>query len=169
MISVCFQGKPFNIHFNPSLYPKYWFQRSWRWLVLSDLKYLLELTPKRCPVHPRLECISRKERDTQNNRQTWLWSTKWSRANASRVFSREHTGHRKHPLPTTQATQEMILCTEITRCLISKSDWLHSLQPKMEKLYTVRKKKKTNTETKPKKTCSWLWHRSWALFWKIQT
>ena len=43
-----------------------------------------------------------------SNRQIWLWSTKWSRAKANRVLSREHTGHSKHPLPT---TQEMTLHT----------------------------------------------------------
>ena len=57
----------------------------------------------RCPFHHRgLECKSRKSRDTQNNRQVWPWSTKWSRAKANRVLPREHTGHSTHPLPTTQ-------------------------------------------------------------------
>ena len=49
-----------------------------------------------------LECKSRKSRDTWSNRQIWPWSTKWSRAKANRVLPREHTGHSKHPLPTTQ-------------------------------------------------------------------
>ena len=35
--------------------------------------------------------------------------------------------------------QEMTLHKNITRCSILKSDWLYSLQPKREKLYTVRK------------------------------
>ena len=47
---------------------------------------------------------------------------------------REHTGHSKHLFPT---TQEMTLHMDITRRSISESDWLCSLQPKMEKLYTV--------------------------------
>ena len=60
-------------------------------------------TQKRCPFHHRgLECKSRKSRDTWNNRQVWPWSAKWSRAKANRVLLREHTGHSKHPLPTTQ-------------------------------------------------------------------
>ena len=41
----------------------------------------------------------------------------------------------------------------------SLSDWLYSLQPKMEKLYTVSKNK----------TRSWLWLRSWAPYCQIQT
>ena len=44
----------------------------------------------------------------------------------------------KHPLPT---TQEKTLHMDITRWSISKSDWLYSLKPKMEKLYTVSKNK----------------------------
>ena len=43
-------------------------------------------TPKRCPFHYRgLECKSRKSRNTWSNRQTWPWSTEWSRAKANRV------------------------------------------------------------------------------------
>ena len=40
-----------------------------------------------------------------------------------------------------------------------ESDWLYSLQPKMEKLYTVGKNK----------TRSWLWLRSWTPYCQIQT
>ena len=40
-----------------------------------------------------------------------------------------------------------------------KSDWLDSLQPKMEKHYTVSKNK----------TRSWLWLRSWSPHCQIQT
>ena len=96
-------------------------------------------TQKRCPFHYRgLECKSRKSRNTWSNRQIWPWSTEWSRTKANRVLPREHTGHRKHPLPT---TQETTLHMDITRWSVLKSDWLYSLQPKMEKLYTVSKNK----------------------------
>ena len=94
-------------------------------------------TQKRCPFHYRgLECKSRKSRNTWSNRQIWPWSTEWSRAKANRVLLRERTGHSKYPLPT---TQEKTLHMDITRWSIQKSDWLYSLQPKMEKLYTVNK------------------------------
>ena len=107
-------------------------------------------TQKRCPFHYRgLECKSRKSRNTWSNRQIWTWSTEWSRAKASRVLPRECTGHSKHPLPT---TQEKTLHMDITRCSTPKSDWLYSLQPKMEKLYTVSRNK----------TRGWLWLRSWT-------
>ena len=96
-------------------------------------------TPKRCPFHYRgLECKSRKSRNNWSNTQVWPWSPKWSRAKANRVLSRESTGHSKHPLPT---TQKKTLHMDITRWSTPKSDGLYSLQPKMEKLYTVSKNK----------------------------
>ena len=114
-------------------------------------------TPKICPFHYRgLECKSMKSRNTWSNRQIWPWNTEWSRAKANRVLPRECTGHSKHPLPT---TQEKTLHMDITRWSTPKSDWLYSLQPKMEKLYTVSKNK----------TGSWLWLRSWTPYCQIQT
>ena len=106
----------------------------------EDLQDLLELTHKKwCPFHYRgLECKSRKSRDTWSKRKIWPWSTEWSRAKANRVLPREHTGHRKHPLPK---TQEKMLHMDITRRSIPKSDCLYSLQLKMEKLYTARENK----------------------------
>ena len=96
-------------------------------------------TKKICPFHHReLEGKSRKSRDTWSNRQVWPWRSKWSRAKANRVLPREHTGHSKHTLPT---TQETTLHMYITRWSILKSDWLYSLQPKIEKLYRVSKNK----------------------------
>ena len=92
----------------------------------EDLEYIVELTPKKkkgCSSHHwGLECKSRKSGDTWSNRQVWLWSTKWSRAKANRVFSKEHTGHSKHPLPTPQ--QETTLHMDMTRWLIPKAVWL---------------------------------------------
>ena len=73
-----------------------------------------------------------------------------------RVLPRERTGHSKYPLPT---TQEKTLHMDITRWLTPKSDWLYSLQPRIEKLYTVSKHK----------TGSWLWLRSWTPYCQIQT
>ena len=104
----------------------------------EDLQDLLELTPKkRCPFHYRgLERKSRKSRNNWSNRQIWPWNTEGSRAKANRVLPRERTVHSKHPLPT---TQEKTLHMDITRWSTPKSGWLYSLQPKMEKLYTVQK------------------------------
>ena len=53
----------------------------------------------------------------------------WSRAKANRVLPREHTGHSKHSIPT---TQEKTLHMDITRWWIPKSDcsqrWRNSIQ-----------------------------------------
>ena len=131
-------------HSDPSLCPNQKCWSSWGWMVLWRPR---TKTQKRCPLHYRgLECKSRKSRDTWSNRQIWPWSTKWSRAKAKRVLPRERTGNSKHRLPT---TQEKTLHMDITRWSTPKSDWLYSLQPKMEKLYIVSKKK----------TRSWLWLR----------
>ena len=112
---------------------------------------------KKCPFpHSGQECKSRKPRDTWSNRQVWPWTTKWSREKANRVLPREFTGHSKHPLPT---TQEKTLHMNITKWSTPKSDWLYSLQPKMERLYRFSKNKRG----------SWLWLRSWTLYCQIQT
>ena len=139
MISVHFQGKPFNIIVIQVYAPTSNAEEAEVERFYEDLQDLLELTPKkRCPFHYRgLEWKSRKSRNTWSNRQIWPWNKEWSRAKANRVLPREHTGHSKHPLPT---TLEKTLHMDITRWSTLKSDWLYSLQPKMEKLYTVSKK-----------------------------
>jgi len=63
-------------------------------------------------------------------------STEGSRAKVNRVLPRECTGCSEHPLPT---TQEKTLHMDIARWSTPKSDWLYTLNPKMEKLYTVSK------------------------------
>ena len=124
--------------------------------AMSDFA-ILWTVKKRCPFHYRgLECKSRKSTNTWSNRQIWPWSTEWSTAKANRVLPRECTGHSKQPLPT---TQEKTLHMDITRWSTPKSDWLYSLQPKREKLYTVSKNK----------TGIWLWLRSWTPYCQIQT
>ena len=62
--------------------------------------------------------------DIHSNRQTWLWRTKWSWAMANWSLPRECTGHRKYPFST---TQKMTLHMDVTKWLIVKSNWLHSL------------------------------------------
>ena len=128
------------------------------WMVLwRPTRPFRTNTQKRCPFHYRgLECKSRKSRNIWSNRQIWPWSTEWSRAKANRDLPREHTDHCKHPLLT---TQEKTLHMDITRRPTPKSDWLHSLQPKMEKLYTVSKNNPG----------SWLWLRKWTPWCHIQT
>ena len=137
MISIHFQGKPFNITIIQAYAPTSISEQAEVEWFCEDIQDLLELTPKRCHFHYRgLECKSRKSRNTWSSRQIWPWSMEWSRAKANRILPRERTVHSKHPLPT---TQEKTLHMDITRWSTLKSDWLYSLQPKMEKLYAVSK------------------------------
>ena len=120
MISVRFQGKPFNITVMQVYAPTSNAEEAEVEWFYEDLQDLLELIPKRCPFHYRgLECKSRKSRDTWSDRQIWPWNTKQSWSKANRVLPREHTGHGKHPPPT---TQEKTLHMDITRWSILKSD-----------------------------------------------
>ena len=77
MISVCFQGKPFNITVIHVYAPNSNAEEAEVEQFYEDLQDLLELTPpKRCPFHYRgLECKSRKSRNTWSNRQILPKST----------------------------------------------------------------------------------------------
>ena len=123
MISVRFQGKPFNITVTQAYVTTSNAEEAELEWFYEDLQDLLELTPtKMCPFHYRgLECKSRNSKNTWSNRQIWPWSTEWSKAKANRVLPRECTGHSKHPLPT---TQEKTPHMDITRWSTLKSDWL---------------------------------------------
>ena len=158
MMSVNFQGKPFNITLIQAYAPKSNAEEVEVEWFYEDLQDLSELTPpKKISFSLQgLECKSRKSRNTWSNRQIWPWSTVWGRAKANRDLPIEYTGQSKHPLPT---TQEKTLHMDSTRWSTPKSYWLYSLQPKIDKLYTVSENK----------TRSWLWLRSWALYCQIQT
>ena len=70
MISVRFQGKPFNITVIQVNAPTSNTEEAEVERFYEDLQDLLELTPKRCPFHYRgLECKSRKSRNSWSNRQ----------------------------------------------------------------------------------------------------
>ena len=136
MISVRFQGKPFNITVIQVYASTSNAEEAERFY--EDLQDLLELTQKRCLFHYRgLECKSRKSRNTWSNSKFGL-GVQNEAGQRLIVLPREHTGHSKHPLPT---TQEKTLHMDITRRLTLKSDSLYSLQPMMKKLYTVSKNK----------------------------
>ena len=155
MILVRLQGKPFNSTVIQVYAPTSNAEEAEAERFYEDLQSLLELIPPKDVLFIiGDECKSRKSRNTWSNRQIWPWAKEWSRAKANRVFPRERTGHSKHPLPT---TQEKTLRMDITRWSTPKSGWLYSLEPKMEKLYTISKKK----------TRSWLWLRSWAPYCQV--
>ena len=77
MISVHFQGKPFNITVIQIYALTTNAEEAEIELFYKDLQDLLELKPKTtCPFHYRgLECKSRKSRNTWSNRQILSWST----------------------------------------------------------------------------------------------
>ena len=123
----------------------------------EDLQDLLELTPKKDVRFIIGDCNAEVgSQETPGVTGKFGLGVEWSRTKANKVLPREHTGRSKHPLPT---TREKTLHMDITRWSTPKSDWLYSLQPKMEKLYAVSKNK----------TRSWLWLRPWTPYSEIQT
>ena len=90
MISVRFQGKPFNITEIQVYAPTSNAEEAEVEWFYEDLQDLLELTlKKRYPFHyGGLKCKSRKSRNTWSNRQIWPWNIEWSRAKANRVLPR---------------------------------------------------------------------------------
>ena len=158
MISVHLQGKPFSITViqvytltsNAEEAGDEWFY--------ENLQDLLELTPQK-DILFNIGYWDEKVGSQETPGVTGKFGLGVQNGAGQRlitVLPRESTGHSKHPLPT---TQKNILHVNITRWSIPKSDWLYSLQPKMEKLYTVSKNK----------TGSWLRLRSWTPYSQIQT
>ena len=156
MISVRFQGKPFNITVIQVYVPMTNTKEAEVDWFYEDLQDLLELTSKkRYPFHyRRLECKSRKSRNTWSNRQIWPQSTEWSRAKVNRVLPKECTEHRKHPLPTTQddSTKGHHQMAQ------TKIRWIIFFVAKDGKALQCKNK-----------TRSWLWLRSWTSYCQIHT
>ena len=75
MISIRFQGKPFNIMVIQDYALTIKAEEAEVEWFYEDLQDRVELTPqKRCPFHYRgLGCRSRKSRNTWSNRQVWPW------------------------------------------------------------------------------------------------
>ena len=133
MISVRFQGKPFNITGIQIYAPINNAEEAEQFS--EDLQDLLELTPPK-DVLFSIGDWNAKVGSQETSGAIGKFGLGWSRAKTNRVLPRKCTGHSKHPLPT---TQEKTLYTDITRWSTPTPDWLCSLQPKMEKLYTVSK------------------------------
>ena len=158
MISVHFQGKTVNITVIQVYAPTSNAERSWSWMVLWR------------PTRPFR---------TKTPKDAFFIIGDWN----AKVGSQETPGTTgKFGLGVqNEAGQRLIeFCQENTLVIANtlfqqhkrrlytwtspdgqhwKSDWLYSLQPKMEKLYTVSKNK----------TGSWLWLRSWTAYCQIQT
>ena len=121
MISVHFQGKPFNITVIQAYAPTSNAEEAEVEWFYEDLQDLLELTPKKDVLFIIGDWNAKvgSQDNTWSNREIWPWSTERSRAKANRVLPRERTGNSKHPFPT---TQEKTLHVDITRWSTLKSD-----------------------------------------------
>ena len=154
MISAHFQGKPFNITVIQVYTPASNAEEAAVERFYEDLQDLLELIPKKDVIFI-IRDWNAKVGSQEIPRVTGKFGLRVQNEAGQRltVLPREHTGHSKHPLPT---TQEKTVHMDITRWSIPKSDWLYSSQPKMEKL------------SKVSKTRSWLWVKSWTPYCQIQ-
>ena len=77
MISVHFQGKPFNITVIQVYAPTLMLKKLRLMVLWWPTRLSRTNTRKRCNFNHRgLECKSRKSRDTWSNRQVWPWNAK---------------------------------------------------------------------------------------------
>ena len=121
MISVHFQGKPFNITVIQVYAPTSNAEEDEVERFYEDLQDLLELTPKKKDVvfiigdwNAKVGC-----QETPAVTGKFGLGIRNEAGHTNRVLPRKCTGHKKHPLPT---TQEKTLYTDITRWSTPKSD-----------------------------------------------
>ena len=76
MISVHFQGKPFNITVIQVYAPTSNAEEAEVEWFYEDLQDVLELTPKKDVLFIIGDWKAKKSRDTLSNRQIWPWNTK---------------------------------------------------------------------------------------------
>ena len=102
MISVHFQGKPYNIMVIQAYAPTSNAEEADVERFYEDLQDLLELTPKKDVlfiIGDWKEKVGSQE--TPGVTGKFGLGVQTSRAKANRALSRECTDHSKHPLPTT--------------------------------------------------------------------
>ena len=155
-ISVCFQGKPFNITVIQVCAPTNNTEEAEVEQFYEDLRDLLELTPRK-DVLFIIGDWNAKVRSQETPRVTGKFGLGIQNEAGQRPI--EFCQENALVIANTLFQQEKTLHTDITRWPTLKSDWLYSLLPKMEKLYTVSKNK----------TRSWLWLRPWTPYCQIQT
>ena len=157
MISVRFQGKPFNIPVVQVYAPTSNAEETEVEQFYEDLQDLLELTPKK-DVLFIIGYLNAKVGSQGIPGVTGKFGLGVQNEAGQRLieFCQENT---LVVANTLFQQHKRRLHMDITRWSISKSDWLYSLQPKMEKIYTVSKNK----------TRIWLWLRSWTPCCQIQT
>ena len=101
MISVCFQGKPFNIMVIQACAPTSNAEEAEVVWFYEDLQDLLELTPKK-DILFIIGDWNAKVGSQETPGVTDKFGLGVQNEAGQRVLPREHTGHSKHPLPTTQ-------------------------------------------------------------------
>jgi len=120
MISVHFEGKPFNIMVIQLCALTRNAEEAEVERFYEDLQYLLELTAKNDVLFTIGDWDAKVGiQETPRVTGKFGLGVENDRAKANRVFQRECTGHSKHPLPT---TQEKTLHMDITRWSTLKSD-----------------------------------------------
>ena len=121
MTSVCFQGKPFNITVIKDYAPTINAEEAKVEWFCEDLQDFLELTPKK-DVLFNIGAWDAKVGSQETPGVTGKFGLGVQNAAGQRLIEfcqREHTGHSKHPLLT---TQEKTLHMNITRWTTPKSD-----------------------------------------------
>ena len=110
----------------------------------EDLQDILELTPQKYVLFIigdwNVKVGSQEQHGVTGKFDLGVQKKK-KRTKANILLPRECTSHSKHALPTTQGKT---IHMDITRWSMPKSDWLFSLQPKMEQLYIVSNNKTGN-------------------------
>ena len=157
MISVCLQGKPFNIIVIQFYAPTINAEEAEIDRFYDDFQDPLELTPNKDVLFIIGDWnakVGSQEIPGGTGKlgfgvknEVGQRLTEFCQENALVIANTDFQQHKR------------TLHMDITRWSILRSYWLYSLQPKMEKLYTVNKNK----------TRSWLWLRLWTSYCKIQT
>ena len=124
MISIRFQGKPLNITVIQVYTPTSNAEEAEVEWFYEDLQDLLELTPKKDVLFSIGDLNAKVGSQKIHNNfpgVTGRFGLGVQNESGQRliVFPREHTGHSKHPLPT---TQEKTLQMDITRWSVLKSE-----------------------------------------------
>ena len=120
MISVCFQGKPFNIKVIQAYAPTSNAEETEVEWFYEDLQDLLELTPKKDVLFIIGDWNAKiGSQETPGVTGRFGLGIQNEARQRLRVLPREFTGHSKHPLPT---THEKTLHMDFTRWLTLKSD-----------------------------------------------
>ena len=112
-----FTRQTIQYHGNPSLCPT---EEAEVERVYEDLQDVLELTPKKDVLFIIADWNAKvRSQETPGVTGKLALEYRMKHGKADRVLPREHTGHSKHPLPT---TQEKTQHTDIIRWSTPKSD-----------------------------------------------